>query len=349
MTVQIQNPSNANEWVDLSSTGIENIPVQYGLPSALGLFTPEYGTSSDWYLPIVDKVGYALVDTPYNTRSQNITKDKKKRLKYEIPHFSVEGAIFPSDVKQKIAWEDFMFQSRSETVAGLFDREKETAAQAIQRTKDLAMYQLIRDGSVYAPNGTVVNNLYTAFGVTQTALNLDLTPTGNPKASVIAALDDIAANFKGGYVPSRYVAFTNKAVFDALEAHPLVMDNAKNILDFQSIQILTGLLGTAAPSGASRNQYRAIDYAGVLWIRVSDTEIPANQVRLFPIDVPNMFKISYAPSELTFDTVNTTALEQYYWEKVASDRTQIQYIYESNFAAITPYPKSIVRLNAVYA
>lgn len=349
MTVKIQNPNNVNEWVDLSSTGIENIPVMYNLASALGLFTPEYGTSSDWYLPIVDQVGYALVDTPYNTRSANLTKDKKKRLKFEIPHFGEEGAIFPSDVKQKIAWEDFMFQSRSETVAGLFDREKERAAQAIQRTKDIAMMQLIKDGTVYAPNGTVVNNLYTAFGVSQSALSLDLSPTGNPKKSILAAQDDICSNFKGGYTPSRYVCFLEATPFDALEAHPLVMDNAKHILDFQSIQILTGLLGTVAPSGASRNQYRALNYAGVLFIRVTNQEVPDDQGRLFPIDVPNMFKICYAPSELTFDTVNTTALEQYYWEKVASDRTQIQYIYEANFACITPYPKSIVRLNAVYS
>lgn len=349
MTVKIQNPNNVNEWVDLSNTGIENIPVSYNLASALGLFTPEMGTSSDWYLPIVDQVNYALVDTPYNTRSQNITKDKKKRLKFEIPHFGVEGAIFPSDIKQKIAWEDFMFQSRSETVASLFDREKETAARSIQQTKDKAMMQLIRDGSVYAPNGTVVNNLYTAFGVSQSSLSLDLTPTGNPKASIIAAQDDIASNFKGGYVPSRFLCFLEAGAFDALEAHPLVMDNAKAILDFQSIQILTGLLGTAAPSGASRNQYRALNYAGTLFIRVTENEVTADQGRLFPVDVPNMFKICYAPSELTFDTVNSTALEQYYWEKAASDRTQIQYIYESNFACITPYPKAIVRLNAVYA
>lgn len=346
---KVQSPINTNEWVDLSDTGIEYIPVRRRLCSALGMFTPEFLTSSDVYIPITSVEDYKLVDSAYNTRQQNLLRDKKNRLRIEIPHFGEEGAIFPSDIKQKIAWEDFMFRTRSETVSSMFDREKEKAAQAVARTKDEAMMQLVRDGTVYAPNGTVVNNLYTAFGVTQSSLNLDLVPTNNPKTSILAALDDIVANFKGGFEPTQFVAFANKAVFDALEAHPYVIDVAKNGGITESVDILSGLLGTAAPTGASRQLYRTLDFAGVKWIRVSDTEIPANEVRLFPIDVPNMFKILYAPSELTFDTVNSTALEQYYFENVASDRTSIKYIYETNFACITHWPKAIVKLTAVYA
>jgi hypothetical protein len=348
MANKIVDPLNINEWINLTK-GVEYIPVRRNLAGNLGLFQSELLDTNTAIMPVTTSDDYKLVDIPWGTRVKNLQRDKKARLRLEVPHFAVEDAVRPLDIAGKIDFDDFLLQTRAQSVQRFLDKKKEKARQAIVNTWSDAMMGLIRDGTAYAPNQTVVNNFYTAFGVTRTELNIDLNPANNPQASIQAAIDDIIDNFKGGFVPSRFVAFTGRAFFDALKSHPFVLENARIYKeDQQSVEILTGILGTQGYNLGQR--YQVLDFGGVIWIRVSSTtEMPTNEARLFPTDLPDLFKIFFAPSDLTFDTINRPAQEEYYFEKMEADRTALNFTYETNFLVATLWPKAIVKLTAVYA
>ncbi len=340
------DPLNSNEWINLTA-GVEYIPVRRNLAGNLGLFSPEYLETNTAILPVTTVNDYKMVDIPWGTRLKNVGTDSKKTLRLEVPHFAVEDAIRPNDINGKVDWDDFMLQTRSQTVERFVDKKKERARQTVANTHSAAMMGLIKDGTAYAPSGTVVNNYYTAFGVTRSELTLDLRQTEDPLISIQAAKDDIADNFKGGFVPNSHVAFAGRTLFDSLARHPYTIDLGKHLLDTQSIEILTGILGT---QGVNLNaRYQVLSLGGVMWIRVDSTdEMPLNEARLFPTDLPDLFKIFFAPSDLTFDTINSPAQEEYYFEKMEADRTAVNFSYESNFLVGTLWPKAIVKLTAQY-
>lgn len=349
MGIKKQDPLNLNEWVNLTD-GVEYTPVRRKLPAMLGLFSVEPLDSTTAILPITTINDYLMTDIPYGTRVKNTATNGKATLRLAVPHFAVEDAVKPLDIKGKIAWEDFQLGARPETLQNVIDRKQATARQTVVNTHDKAMYQLIVDGTAYAPNGTIVCNYFTAFGVTQSDIPLNLAPDVNPKVSIQAAIDNIVDNFKGGAEPTQFVAFIGRTAFDALAGHPFVIENSRVLSDMQSIEILTGILGTSAPTGVNLGaRYQVLDFGGVIWIRVSGSELAADQYRMFPMDVPDMFKIFTAPSDMTFDSIDQPAQLEYYWEKMEGDRTGLSMVYETNFLCATLWPKALIKGTATYA
>lgn len=344
---RINDPLNANEWINLSE-GVEYLPVRRQLAANLGLFQPEYLEGNTAIVPITSVNDYSMVDIPWGTRVKNTQGDPKQSLRLAVPHFAVEDSVRPLDIKNKVSYDDFLLSTRSETVQAFLDKKQIRARQTVMNTWNLAFMHLIREGAAYAPNGTVVNNYYTAFGVTRSDLTLNLVQTENPRISIQAAVDNIVDNFKGGGVPQRFLALAGRDLFDALRNHPYVLDKASIYKeDRQSVEVLTSILGTEGYDLTAR--YQVLDFGGVIWIRVdSSSEMPVNEARLFPTDLPDLFKVFFAPSDLTFDSVNSVAQAEYYWEKMETDRTALNFTYESNFLVATLWPKAIVKLTAQY-
>lgn len=343
---RITNPLNANEWIDLSE-GVEYLPVRRSLVQRLGLFQPEFLESKTVIIPVTTVNDYEMVDIPWGTRMKNVGTDGKQSLTFLCPHYAVEEAVRPADIQNKVSWDDFLLSTRSETVQSFMDKKQIRARQAVMRTWDKAYIHLIREGTAYAPNGTVVNNYYTAFGVTRSDLTLNLAPTANPRESIQAIVDDIVDNFKGGFVPNSFLGLAGKDLFDALRNHPYVMNTATIYKeDRQSIEVLTSILGTQGIDLGAR--YEALEFGGVVWIRCATEEMPVDEARVFPTDLPDLFKVFFAPSDLTFDTINKPAQPEYYFEKAESDRTAINFSYESNFLVATLWPKAIVKVTAAY-
>lgn len=349
MGIKKQDPLNLNEWVNLTD-GVEYLPIRRTLFSDLGLFVEEPLDSNTAILPITTVSDYVMVDIPYGTRVKNTQANSKATLRLAVPHFGEEDAVRPLDVKGKIAWEDFQLGARPETLNNVIERKQIQHRQTMVRTHELAMKQLIVDGTAYAPNGTIICNYFTAFGVAQSTIALNLTPDVDPTISIQAIKDNITDNFKGGFTPSQFTAIIGRTAFDKLKSHPFVIENSRQILDRQSLEILTGTLGTDAPVGANLGKmYQVLDFGGVLWIRVDTDVLPVDDYRLFPTDVPDMFKMFTAPSDMTFDSIDQPAQLEYYWEKMEADRTGLSMVYETNFLCGTLWPKAIVKGTATYA
>lgn len=344
MATNIAKTGSYTEFTSLSQA-MKLIPVRTNVAFDLGLYSAEYLNTDTVMIPRVTISDSALVDITWGQRVKNAVADGKSFLTLAVPHFAGEDAILPRDVRGKFDWEDLVSASRPETVQRFVARKMEKAKQTIANTWAKGAMHVINNGTAYAPNGTISTNYFTEFGVTQTslpiALNDDLT---DPKPAIKAIIRDIQDNFKGGYIPNRFVGLCDRAFFDKLERHAYVVDAMKFTVgaDFQSIDILTKRLGTQGYNLSA--QYEVLDFGGVIWICCAAGEITANEARVFPTDVPDLFKMFFAPSEENFDIVNSEALDAYYFEYMSERRDRVDIHFETNVLFAVLWPKALVRV-----
>lgn len=335
----------AGSYTDFTSLSkeLELIPVSANVSVDLGLFTPEFLNTDTVQIARTTQNDYALTDVPWGTRAKNHLLGGKGVLTLAVPHFGGEDAILPRDVKGKFDWEDLVSTTRPQTVQRFIERKMAAAKRTIMNTRMKAQMQLIDLGTAYAPNSTITTNYFTEFGVTQSSLALTLSNQNlDPKPAIKAVTRNIQDNFKGGFVPSRFVGLCDRAFFDALEGHAFVRDAVKHFEQDQSVEILTGRLGTKGYNLDAR--YEALNFGGVTWICVASGEITANEARVFPVDVPDMFVEFFAPSEENFDILNQEALEAYYFEYMSERRDRVDIHYETNVLCATMWPKALVKV-----
>lgn len=348
MATNIPKVGSLVEFTSLSSQ-MQLIPARTNILGDLGIFTPEYLNTDTVVIPRVTVKDYRYTDVAWGTRVKNNQNNTKGILTLPVPAFAGEDAITPLDVRGKFNWDDVVATNRPETVQALMARKMATIKQGYANTWSTAMMQLIKDGTAYAPNGTLATSygstvdFYQEFGVTQSVIALGLADeTINPLTKIQSIIDDIQDNFRGGYVPNNFVGVADRGLFDLLARHPFVVDSVKHFSQPLSSALLNGRL----PAGQGLDaRYSTLDFGGITWIRAASGEMTSNEARVFPTDIPDMFKIFYAPSVENFDTVNATAEEVYYFEYLDTERKQsVEIRHESNFLCATLWPKAIVRV-----
>jgi hypothetical protein len=345
----IVSPTNPTKWVNLSKA-LEYIPAQRNIMGDLGLFDGEFLNTDTVVIPKTVTKDYIMPMVPWGTRVKNTQPNEKERLTLSIPHHAVEDAIKPLDIRGKIDWDELNMAQGvvPETLQKVIDRRMVTAKRTVANTWSTLMMYLVRDGSAVDPANpsSVVTNYYTQFGVTRSDMNLDVTEVNDPAVSIQAAIDNIQDNFKGGFVPTSFIALLSRDLFDALKRHPQIIDHlGRNGKGTQSVEILTANLGTQGYN--LKKEYQVIEYCGVTFIRCQTSEIPAGEGRMFPTDVPDMFKIFFAPSDKDFNTVNETAQDAYFFTKLSDDNDEFKIIYETNPLVATLWPKALIRLVGV--
>lgn len=321
---------------------LEVIPSRYNIMGDLGVFEAEFLNTDQFTIPRISYKEYKLDPMAWGTAAKNVGSNGKGYLPLVIPHRGLEDAILPRDIRNKFQWEDVIATERKESVQTMFNRKMKTMKDVFAKTWSDAMMQLVREGTANIEGGGTVN-FYTEFGVTRTDVALALATAGtNPKILIQTIIDDIVNNFEGGYTPSRYVGIADPVFFDKLANHPYVLDAVKYFQQDQSVELLTKKLGT---NGYNLDTvYQVLDFGGITWIRAAAGEMTAGEARVFPVDVPDLFKIFFAPSEENFDVVNQTAEQLYYFEYIGDRNNNIEMKMESNFLPATMWPKSIVRV-----
>jgi hypothetical protein len=158
--------------------------------------------------------------------------------------------------------------------------------------------------------------------------------------------DDIKAKSKLGYLPSRYIGFAHSGLFDKLARHPYTIDTYKYFPQPQSVALLNQALGTAGLP--IQDYYSVLQYGDITFIRVTDaSEMTANEARVFPIDVDDMFEMHFAPTRSAADmSQNSVAEAMYYREQKVDDIDQphVKMVAETNYLAVLKRPEFLVRV-----
>jgi hypothetical protein len=330
--------ANGFEVVDYTSE-LLIVPSQYGLIAELGLFNAEPVSGNTVVFEKVEKDGALIVDRVRGERAQ-VNKDYVRKIhSFAVPHFPYDEAILPQDIQGKRAYGDF---SREDTLAEVRARKMERIRQNHAWTLEYARAKAITTGDVYAPSGTVSQNWYTEFGITQKSVDFVLgtatTEVLEKQEEVVAHIQDNLGN--GGNI-SGIIALCSPEFFAKLIKHP----NVK--LAYQYYTSTQEPLRRRLAADGVRSLRREFTHGDVTYIEMRDTYagnrlIPAGEVYYVPTGVEDMFKTFFGPAN-KFGIENTLGEQAYMFEYPSIKGDKIEIETESNFVNMVTRPQGVVK------
>ena len=312
------------------------VPNRWGLINELGIFRGE--SVAQHSITVESSEGtLGLVTDQVRGARNTVNKDDTRALRsFAIPHFPLDDAILPQDIQGKRAYGS---ADAAETEAAVIARKLERIRMNHAVTLEAARAYALTNGAIYAPNGTVVGNFYTDFGVTRKEIDFVLgTGTTNLTAKSEEGIAHIQDNILSGEVVSEVVALCSPAFFAKLIDHATVKDAYKYYTSTQ--EPLRSRLGSGL--------YRRFVHGGVTYIEYRGSYngsalIPAGDAYLMPLGTTDMF-ISYFSPANKFSHVNTLGEEAYAFTYRDPKDEQIQIQTESNFLNLIRRPAALVRL-----
>lgn len=349
-------PGSTLEVLELTNK-LVTIPNQWGLLSQIGLFQEQGVTQHTVGVATMTEQDGILVDRNWDERNSTIKPTTRGELFFPVPHFPADTAILPRDLQGIISWENFAQNMQLETAAAVRLRKMNVIREKIAKTLEAARMQIITQGSVYAPSGTLTRaygptvNYYNEFGVTRTEIQTDL---ANSNIDPIDITDQIMSAIQdgllNGQVVSDFMVLCSPEYFQALITNPYITEVYKYYAR-EGKDPLTQYL--SADSLGLDARFRSFSFGGVTFVSyrgtyqdadgVSRRFIPAGDAYAFPLGVTDMFQTYYAPA-LRFDTVNTVGQEAYYFEEMSSKMDKIEIMAESNFLNACLRPQAVIRL-----
>lgn len=320
---------------------VSNIPNTWGTINDLGIFSVEPVAEHTVVFQEVTKDFGLVIDRVRGDRS-NVNKDYTRKLHaFPIPHFPLDDAILPKDIQGKSGYTNL---SEAETLAEVRVRKMERIRNSHAVTLEYARAQALTAGTVYAPNGTVSQNWFTEFGVTQTVVDFVFgTATTNIIAKIETAIAAIQDN--GGMVTmTGMVALCSPVFFAKLISHATVVQAYQYYASTQE-----PLRQRLAAGGSNQVYHREFFFGGVRFVEMRDqfngsALIPSGDAVMVPTGT-DYFKTYFSPAE-RFGLVNTLGQQVYMFETAAPNGTAITIETESNFANAILKPALVVRLTS---
>lgn len=318
------------------------VPNKWGLIQQLGIFGEAEGvTQHTVTFEQIDKTIGIIGDKIRGERA-SVNKDYTRKVhSYAVPHFPLDDYISPNDIQGKRAYGT----ENAEVMEAVRARKLERIRQAHAITLEYARAQLLCNGTVYAPNGSVSYNFYTDFGVTRKEVDFVL---GTTTTDIIGKCEEVIAhiqdNLLNGEVASNIVALCSPTFFAALVKHAKVTNAYQYYTTIGAAQPLRERLGAPNLDG----RYRSFDFGGIMFIEYrgiynGSQLITAGDAYALPLGTNDMFKTYVSPAN-KFDLVNTVGQEAYFFEYPDNKGEKIEIQTESNFINMVRRPGGLVRL-----
>lgn len=342
----IVNPNNPNRVVDLSAE-INIVPNQWGLYNTLGLFQNEYKNQKQVLIPRTTEVETVLEDRNWDERNNAIAKGERDMLSLVIPHFPVDDAITPNDVDGAADWDSVLQGGNNILTVDKVRAEKmERIRRAHSLTLERARAQLIREGTVYAPNGTVDTDFYDIFDINRVSKGMDLSSTtSDPMGAMSDALGEATDGVHSGDIVTNWVAICSPEFFKKLVGNSFVRESYLGFAQPQGAGVINQRLG----SGGFDARYRVLEYAGITFVEARGKidgydYVEAEKAYLLPLGTDS-FRTMFAPAN-RFSTVNKSAMESYYFEYRNERDDIIEIMTETNFMNTLLRPQTVITLTS---
>lgn len=311
------------------------IPNTWGLVNQMGIFEGE-GVAQ--HTITVEKINQSLNLITDRVRGErnNMNKDDLRELhSFAIPHFPLDDYIKPDDIQGQRAYGQ---PNAEEQIAMVRGRKLERIRRNHSVTLEAARCQALTAGTVYAPNGTVVNDWYSSFGITRKEVDFVL---GTAGTDVIAKGEEVIAhiqdNILSGDLVTEIVALCSPEFFSKLIAQAGVKEAYKYYTSTQEPN--RNRLGSGLYREFVHGGIRYIEYRGKY---NGSALIPANDAYFLPMGVTDMFMTYFSPAN-KFSFVNTTGEEAYVFEYPSQTDEDIVLQSESNFINMLRRPQIVVR------
>ena len=352
------NPAVPGKAVDRTDLLIDT-PYSADITEALGIFTPYYSSQKNVEIVRNTFQSHILDDRNWDERDQTVAGADRSSLVLKIPHTPVRDAIYPHDVDGVLTG-DGIDPLRLETVAEVRAEKMFVMRQAMADTLAAARWELLTEGTVRAPHGTMKTsygptvNFYTEFGITRRSTAVALTGNSDPRAQFqqILQLARQAARGAGGQA-RRWVVLAGTEWFAALLNNPYIIESQR-VLSPASLQSTSALLGVL-PSYPGLDTidatFPSITLFGITFIDAGAAGytnnagvfvpgVPTDEAIMMPLGI-NLAKTYYAPAN-RFSTINRVSQGNYLFEKASDEK--IELLAESNFLNALLAPNAVETL-----
>jgi hypothetical protein len=298
---QTRSYTNAFEIVDYTQE-LQIVPTSWTLLNDSGLFSNEFLSGNT--------VTLGLIGDQFRGAKPQANKDDNRKIRsYPIAHWPIVDAVKPEDIQGKRAYGT---TDMAETEAAVIARKMQRIRRNMDITMEVGRFSTLTTLNLYAPNGTIVGNLATDFGITQKSVDFIL---GTAGTDIVAKVEEVIAhmqdNANTGDVITGIIAYCSPEWFAKLIAH------AKIVEAYKYFSATEGQLIQRNRAGGNNGLYREFTYAGIRFVEVrtvlaGQRLIPAGEVVFVPTGTSDTFVSYFGPAN-RMDFVNTIAEAGYLW------------------------------------
>lgn len=274
---------------------------------SLGIFEPQPVTTTQ---VVIDELGGKFSIVPTSIRGEappSYTPDKRKSRTLNVPHIPYETVIAAEYLQNMRAADS---GDALETVQGELVRRLGMMARDLDGTIEHKLAGALRGILVDADDTTVIVNLFTEFGVAQpSTIPMDLTAaspaSGAVKKKCNGVVRAIGDELKAK-TPRGYYALCGPAYYDDFTCNAEVAKAFERYTDNQT----NGQVG--AFNRDSQVRQAPFKFGGIAWeeYRGGSSFISDDEAIVFPIGVPDLYVIHYAPANM-IEFLNTLGVPRY--------------------------------------
>jgi hypothetical protein len=335
--------SNAN-----MTAAINIIPYVPGRISRLNIFVEKPVT--DKIIAIERRKGtLSLLPTVQRGGVATQNAHQKRDLRWvEVPHIPLTDTIKASELRDVRSFGSAAIQKIQE----VRDQRFQEMTWKFDVTVEWQMAGALKGQILDADGETVLLDLNAFLGTTPLQLDFllatyssDSPTTNSPKLNIAKALRQIENTLgEMSWPEGQAYALVGNAFWDALVTHPEVTFAYQRWVDNGNKN------GGEGGFLRSDQRYRGFEYGGVFWENYRGTVggqkfIADDAGILFPLGVPQMYEIAYAPADF-LDTINEPGLPRYARQEVAKFGRGIELWMESNPLAYCSRPDAVVQLTS---
>jgi len=283
---------------------IKLVPNSWTLLGDSGLFAPEYlSTTSVSFQEQNGSLGL-VADAPRGARPQAANDVVRKLHSYSIPFFPIVDRIQPQDLQNKSAYADL---SAADTEAAQLERKMLKIRKSYNVTQEVARFQTLTTGQAYAPNGTIVADFYSDFGITKQTVDFVL---GTANTDIVAKCEAVISSLQDNCFTDSVI--TGVTCYASPEFFAKLISHAKVVAAYQYYSSTQEPLRQRV---GGQGLYRQFVYGGITFIEVrtvlaGQRLIAANAAVFVPNGVDEAFVTYFAPAN-RMSLVGTQAEELY--------------------------------------
>lgn len=314
------------------SLAIQELPYVPGQISRAGIFGEE-GIETTTFS--IESRGMTLGLVPSQSRGAPNGKiqvnDKAKLIPFNTLHLPQRWEILADEVLNKRA---FGSESELEMAQTLVNRKVAKCLQDHAFTMEYQRLGALRGQVLDADGTTVLLDLFTTFGISQTTFSFVLGTAGtdvNNKCVQVARLMDEKLD---GIGYSGLRAYVSPSFYDKFTTHASVKEA------FSLWNTNTNFLQT--------DNRRGFVFGGIEWIEYrgrAPVALATDEAYLVPLGVSDLAKTYYAPANY-METVGTTGLPYYAKMEPMSMNKGMEGEFQSNPISIVTRPQAIIKLTA---
>ena len=311
---------------------IEDVPHQPQRLAQLGIFTEEGISTTSVSLEGIGSTISLVPAAQRGSPGKPMTNDKRTLRSMSVVHLPQRASIVADEVQNLRA---FGSESEVQTAQGLMNRKLMKMRRDLDTTIEFQRMGAIKGQILDADGTTVLEDLYDAFGVTQTTHNLVLgTSTTKVAIKVVEAKRKMEAAL-GGLMYTDLRVLCSASFFDALVGHAAVEKAYDRWMNGEFLR------------GDNRSGFY---FAGVFWEEYrgsvgGNSFIEAGAAYMIPSGVADLFTTYYAPADY-METVNTNGLAYYAKQEPMPFNKGIMVEAQSNPLTICTRPAVPVKLTA---